>query len=172
MFLIYGLTKFMMIDCYLMLGSNLGDKANNLREAINMLQEAIGKIEKKSSIYESEPWGFKEESFFLNQAVQVSTNLSTDDLLNKCENIERKLGRLKKSSSYESRLIDIDILFYGSLIENLTHLIIPHPRMNKRRFVLEPLNEIASDFVNPLTGKKVSEHLQECKDTSWVRLQV
>ena len=128
---------------YLGLGSNLGNKVENLRKAIYALSNKLGDYSSISSLYESEPWGFESEHTFFNIVVKYKTDISPFDLLNNCQKIEKHLGRLaKKGNSYESREIDIDILLYEDLILKTTKLTIPHRHINKRRFVLEPLFEI------------------------------
>lgn len=128
---------------YLGLGSNLGNKVENLKKAIYALSNKLGVYSSISSLYESEPWGFQSKHTFLNIVVEYKTDISPFDLLNNCQQIEKNLGRLaKKGNSYESRKIDIDILLYEDLILKTTKLTIPHRHISKRRFVLEPLFEI------------------------------
>lgn len=128
---------------YLGLGTNLGNKKKNFRDALKALFNELGEPIKVSSIYQSEPWGFKSPNFFLNIVVSYKTALSAKDLLSICKDIELKLGRKKKSiAKYESRIIDIDILLLGDLVVNEDNLVIPHPLIEERLFVLEPLLEI------------------------------
>lgn len=147
---------------YLSLGTNLGEKERNLNDAVRTLSFEVGFVIRQSQFYESRPWGFKSENNFLNAAVLVETLLSPFDLLAKIQEIERNLGRSAKTeSSYTDRLIDIDILLYDNLIMDQPALKIPHPLMAKRDFVLIPLSEIAPDLVQPVSGKKIKEMLNE-----------
>jgi 2-amino-4-hydroxy-6-hydroxymethyldihydropteridine diphosphokinase len=160
-----------MIKIFLSLGTNLGNQEANLSAAIAEICENIGNISLLSGIYETEAWGFESESNFLNQVIMLETNLNPAQLINSCLNIEKKMGRERKlTGNYESRIIDIDILFYGDSIVNEDKLCIPHPLMQNRRFILEPLYEIAPDFIHPLLGKSISKLLEECADTGTVKL--
>lgn len=144
---------------YLGLGTNLGDKEANLHGAVQKINERIGEVASLSAFYVTAPWGFSSENSFLNAACCVETGLSPLDLLRETQAIERELGRMKKSvgGCYSDRLIDIDILLYGDLILHTPELEIPHPLMTERRFVMEPLAEIAPDVVHPVLGKKLGE---------------
>ena len=156
-------------EVYLLTGGNLGDRFKLLEQAKNEISEKIGKIKNESSIYETVPWGFKAEQDFLNQVVEVSTKLSPQKVLEFCLEIEDELGRERKSGYYESRTMDIDILFYNDEIINEPGLIIPHPKLHLRRFTLVPLTEIEPDFVHPVLNKKLTLILEECNDISDVR---
>ncbi|MBL56508.1 MAG: 2-amino-4-hydroxy-6-hydroxymethyldihydropteridine diphosphokinase [Flavobacteriales bacterium] len=128
---------------YLGLGSNLGNKLENLKFACDALFHKDCLLLKKSSIYQSEPWGFSSNEPFLNMAVLIETNLSAESLLQKCKRIEKKMGRKpKKGNTYESRIIDIDILYFDDLTINKNDLCIPHKHILNRLFVLKPLVEI------------------------------
>jgi|SRR5574344_770730 2-amino-4-hydroxy-6-hydroxymethyldihydropteridine diphosphokinase len=143
-----------MEKAYLLLGTNLGNKRQNLSTAISLLVTELapylGSGIKESSIYESEPEGFISDDNFLNQAIAFDTSLSPHDLLKVCQWVERKMGREEHSAKfaddgsrlYESRIIDIDILLYGDRKVSLPDLEIPHPRLNERKFALIPLNEL------------------------------
>jgi 2-amino-4-hydroxy-6-hydroxymethyldihydropteridine diphosphokinase len=160
-----------MIKVFLSLGTNLGSKLANLSTAITEIDENIGHINQQSGIYETEAWGFNCEDSFLNQVVRVETSLEPLQLINHCLGIEKKMGRVRnKGGNYESRVIDIDILFYGEKIVSEENLQIPHPLLHKRRFILEPLNEIAPDLIHPLLGKPISKLLEECPDTGAVKV--
>ena len=158
-----------MNQVYLLTGCNLGDRHGLLERAKKIIVEKIGEIDKESSIYETAPWGFESEQDFLNQVIYVSTDLSPKEVLNKCLEIENELGRVRQSEHYSSRTIDIDILFYNDEIINEQVLIIPHERLHKRRFTLEPLVEIAPDLIHPVIKKSLSDILKECNDNSEVR---
>lgn len=132
------------VECYLSLGSNLGDKHHNLHEAIRLLGERVGEVGEVSSFIETEPWGFSSRNTFLNACVKLTTSLSPRALLAETQLIERELGRKRKSTGgeYHDRLIDIDILLYGDITVNEPDLVIPHPLMHERDFVMVPLKEI------------------------------
>jgi len=144
-----------MVIVYLGLGSNLGDRQYNLDRALDYLSQKL-RLEKVSSIYDTEPVGNTEQPRFLNLVCRVSTGLEPMALLTIAKGIESKLGRLPHTSG-EPRPIDIDILFYGDQVIETPGLVIPHPRLTERAFVLVPLDEIASDMVHPVTGKTVKE---------------
>jgi 2-amino-4-hydroxy-6-hydroxymethyldihydropteridine diphosphokinase len=145
---------------YLGLGTNLGNKEQNLNDAIINISLYIGEVLSISSYYASKPWGFESKNDFLNAVVLVNTELSPFDLLDKTQQIERELGRAdKKTDEYSDRLIDLDILLYDNLIIDQPTLRIPHPHITGRDFVFVPLAEIAPDLVHPILGKKISEFL-------------
>ena len=129
---------------YLGLGTNLGDKRKNLNDAIRMLENQVGEVEKVSSVIETEPEGFKSDNMFLNAVVKVRTALSPFELLDITQDVEKSLGRKEKSSNgiYHDRVIDIDILLYDDINISTPRLVIPHPRMTQREFVMTPLTEI------------------------------
>lgn len=129
---------------YLGLGTNLGDKQKNLHDAIRMLGNQVGEVEKVSSVIETEPEGFKSDNMFLNAVVKVRTALSPFELLDITQDVEKSLGRKEKSSNgiYHDRVIDIDILLYDDINISTPRLVIPHPRMTQREFVMTPLAEI------------------------------
>ncbi len=154
---------------YLLLGSNLGDRKKQMDEALDLIPEMIGEVTKRSSFYETEPWGFSSEEFFLNIAMQTLTSLSPEEVMRKIDEIEKRFGRERADSGYSSRTMDIDILFYDDLVLDQNILKIPHPMLKDRRFVLIPLNEIAHDLIHPVFLKTIGELLQECADTKEVR---
>lgn len=151
-----------MATVYLGLGTNLGDKEANLRTAIYKLQERIGKQVSLSSFYETAPWGFESNHSFLNAAIGLETSLSPIEILHITQEIEKELGRTKKSvnGSYSDRLIDIDILLYDTLVLQTPELTIPHPLMTEREFVMNPLIEIAGNVIHPTRQKTLSELYQ------------
>lgn len=151
-----------MATVYLGLGTNLGNKEANLRTAIHKLQERIGKQVSLSSFYETAPWGFESDHSFLNAAIGLETNLSPIEILHITQEIEKELGRTKKSvnGSYSDRLIDIDILLYDTLVLQTPELTIPHPLMTERDFVMNPLIEIAGNVIHPTRQKTLSELYQ------------
>lgn len=145
---------------FLGLGSNLGNKKANLDRAITTINRHYDiKVVATSSIIETEPWGMTEQLEFLNMAIEIETELNPKSLLNEIMRIEDDLGRVR-DIKWGPRIIDIDILFYDTLILNVDELNIPHPYLSERDFVLKPLNEIASDFVHPVSGMTVKELLK------------
>lgn len=157
---------------FILLGSNMGDREVVLDNAIKEIEKRCGRIVNKSSLYESEPWGFDTDLYFLNQAIAVETDLEPHDLLKELLTIEAELGRRRNENhiGYESRPIDLDIIYIDDMINDDDDLILPHPRMHLRRFVLVPLSEISPDFVHPILRESNSTLLDRCEDQSEVRL--
>jgi 2-amino-4-hydroxy-6-hydroxymethyldihydropteridine diphosphokinase len=154
------------VTAYLGLGSNLGDRQANLDRALAFLRQRL-RVEKVSSVYDSEPVGNIEQPRFLNLVCQVTTNLPPKSLLALSKAIENKLGRWGGASG-APRTMDIDILLYGDQVIETPELVVPHPRMTKRAFVLVPLAEIAPDLVHPVTGKTAKEMLKAAKEVQGV----
>jgi deoxyguanosine kinase len=149
---------------YLSLGSNVGDKLNNLQGAILAIHKQVGEVTQISPIYQSVAWGFEAEDFF-NLCIALQTKLKPQPLLNALLEIEKQLGRIRiQESGYEPRKIDLDILYYEQQTLVTDHLIVPHPEMSFRRFVLKPLADIAPQFYHPILNKDTRNLLQECKD--------
>jgi 2-amino-4-hydroxy-6-hydroxymethyldihydropteridine diphosphokinase len=157
-----------MNEVFLGIGTNLGNRERNLTEALVMLGESAGRILATSSVYETEPWGFESEEGFLNMVVKVITSLTPQDLLKSTMSIELVLGRIRDEMQYSSRVIDIDILFYGDQVTDDVNLKIPHPRIAERRFVLIPLCEIVPDLIHPVFKETISSLLESCTDTCQV----
>lgn len=155
---------------FLCLGGNQGKKVIIFEKTRSLIREQIGIIQKESPVYASPPWGFKSRSLFWNQVVEVTTPLTPFELLSQTGLIEAIFGRNRKGDGYQSRKMDLDILLYDSLVIETDTLIIPHPRMGLRRFVLQPLTDIAPDLVHPVTGLSISEMLQSTPDTSGLTL--
>ncbi len=156
---------------YLSLGSNLGDKESNLIKAIENIYSQIGVISAVSSIYESDAWGFESQNSFYNIALLVETKLNITDLLISCQSIEKQLGRKNKTkNSYSDRILDIDILYFNNQITNFDNLHVPHPRIYERQFVLQPMREIAADFIDPIKKESISEMQEKCMDSNKIRL--
>jgi 2-amino-4-hydroxy-6-hydroxymethyldihydropteridine diphosphokinase len=153
-----------MIKLYLLLGGNLGNKQQVFADARTRLEKQVGFISAQSAIYETEPWGFESEDLFWNQALKLKTDLSPEDVLAQTQLIEKELGRIRKEKQYDSRVIDIDILFFGDQVVKTGNLTVPHPRIQERKFALVPLCEIAGDFIHPLFQKSILELLDECPD--------
>ena len=151
---------------YISLGSNLGAKKLHLQKAIFLISKSLGIVRKISPIYASPSWGFKSDDF-LNACLSLETSLSPDDLLGELMHIEKSLGRQRGTSeSYQNRTIDLDIIYYGNVVVENEHLVIPHPKMAERRFVLRPLSDIAPQFYHPKLKKDSRNLLQECRDKS------
>lgn len=155
---------------FLGLGSNLGDREGNLNKAIKMIKDLAGEVILFSGIYETEPWGFQTEDKFLNMVIGIRTSLKPHMLLKRLMTIEAHLGRSRNKEGYSSRTIDIDILLYGDLVIEKPDLVIPHPLIRERRFVLIPLCDIASDMIHPVYKKTFVALLRECKDDLKVNL--
>ena len=151
---------------FLGLGTNLGDREKNLKDALEKINEIAGVVTSSSSVYETEPWGFTAENKFLNMVVEVKTMLRPSGLLGRILMIESQMGRTREGKEYKSRIIDIDILFYNNRILTKKVLKIPHPGLPDRRFVLEPLCEIAPDFLHPVLNKSIKDLLKDCTDSS------
>lgn len=154
---------------YLSLGSNLGDRAANLERAIDALPAVGVRVVRRSSLYETEPVDFLDQPWFLNCAVEAETLLGPEPLLHTLQGIERQLGS-KKLVARGPRIIDLDILFYGSDVVHTAEMEIPHPRMAGRRFVLVPLAELAPKLPHPVLHATIEEMLAATPDTSVVRV--
>ena len=153
---------------YLSLGSNLGDRAKNLKDAIAALGDASVQVVGASSVYETEPVDYLDQPWFLNCAVEAETELGALELLRALRGIEAQMGS-KKLIAKGPRLIDIDILFYGNEVIDTPELQVPHPRMHLRRFVLEPLAEIAPQLRHPTLKMSAAEMLANSPDKSAIR---
>jgi 2-amino-4-hydroxy-6-hydroxymethyldihydropteridine diphosphokinase len=158
-----------MNNVYLLIGGNLGEKLHNLLRCCDLIEELVGPIIKRSSVYETAAWGITEQPVFLNQVLFVSTTLSAYNLLKTILLIEEKMGR-KRVIKMGPRIIDIDILFYNEETISSFDLQIPHPEIPNRRFVLEPLFEIASSLVHPVLRKNIAQLLADCPDTLGVNI--
>lgn len=152
---------------FILSGSNLGNRQLLVNQACKMIEERCGKIVARSRLYESEPWGFKSEHWFLNQVVEINTSLTPDELMDTLLAIEKELGRDRSTphEGYVSRPMDLDILYWNDgLIADNQHVIVPHPRLHLRRFTLLPLCDVAPDYVHPILKKTNRQLLDECDD--------
>jgi 2-amino-4-hydroxy-6-hydroxymethyldihydropteridine diphosphokinase len=151
---------------YLSLGTNLGEKLNNLQIAVNLIAQKVGRVSKVSSVYKTKSWGFKSDDFF-NICIEVSTNLNPENLLDQVLQIEKELGRIREvSDDYKARIIDIDVLLFDDDIIFYNDLKVPHPRMLERKFVLVPLTEIAPNVKHPIVKKTTLICLHGCDDNT------
>ncbi|NVO00791.1 MAG: 2-amino-4-hydroxy-6-hydroxymethyldihydropteridine diphosphokinase [Geobacteraceae bacterium] len=157
-------------NVFIGLGSNVGDRELNLLKAVAELGKLLGsRVTALSSFFDTEPVGMDSGDNFLNAVVKMESSLSVEDLLSQLMQIETTVFGRQRSGSVDSRRMDLDILFYGDkVIDSPPRLVIPHPRLNKRKFVLEPLAEIAPGFIHPLLGKSVSSLLSGLDDTTRV----
>ncbi len=154
---------------YLSLGSNIGNRLKNIQTAIKLLKEIGFDIIKISSIYETSPWGITEQLSFLNLVIKGKTNLFPEELLKEIKRIEKEIGR-KPTQKWGSRTIDIDILFYDKKVLKSKTLVVPHPQLHKRKFILIPLKEISPRLSHPLIKKTVSQMLKDSSDNGSVVL--
>ncbi len=149
----------MKITAYIGIGSNIGDRRRRCLDAIDRLRGRGIEVTKVSSLYETEPWGVKDQPEFINMVIEIKTHLNPHELLHALKETEMKMGR-EEIRRWGPRVIDLDILLYGELIIREENLTIPHPHMLDRDFVLRPLTEIAPDIVHPLVKKSMRELLQ------------
>lgn len=150
-------------DVYLSLGSNLADKKGNIIQAIKLINERIGLVLVSSAFYTTTPVGFESDNDFINAACLVLSNLEPEELLTATQEIEKDMGRTIKSKDqqYADRIIDIDILFYDDLTFNSEILTIPHPHLHERLFVIDPMSEIAGDYIHPVLKKSIENIRRE-----------
>ncbi len=155
---------------YISLGSNLGDRFNFILKAIKLIEKKISKIYLTSKIYETESWGYKSNDF-LNACISIKTDLSPYKILSILLSIEKIIGRDRaRESQYEDRIIDLDLLFYSNHVINSSKLILPHPKIELRLFILKPLSEIAKKKKHPILKKNINEILLNCKDKSSIKI--
>lgn len=157
-----------MVNVFLLLGSNLGNRHEYLKKAIESIAEQVGTVIKESSVYETEAWGKEGEPDYLNQVIAVQTELWPRELLNQLLGIEKQMGRERKEL-WASRTIDIDLLFYGNEVMDEEGLVIPHPRLHLRKFTLAPLAEIAPNLIHPILKKSIAQLKNELKDSLIVK---
>jgi 2-amino-4-hydroxy-6-hydroxymethyldihydropteridine diphosphokinase len=156
---------------FLCLGGNIGNREFTLKKAVEKINHEIGKVISQSNYYETEAWGVENQDRYLNQCICIETLLTSSQVLKKSVEIELSLGRKRNhKETYEPRTIDIDMLFYNSDFIQTKELTIPHPRLQLRKFVLIPLNEIAPTFLHPTLNKTIQTLLMECDDSCEVLL--
>jgi 2-amino-4-hydroxy-6-hydroxymethyldihydropteridine diphosphokinase len=149
---------------YLLTGSNIEPRLEYLHEANKLIDSHIGAIIARSSVYESAPWGFEAREYFLNQVIQVETEKAAEEVLSLILKIERQMGRVRRDQGYESRVIDIDILYFNDEVIKTDGLEIPHPRLHLRRFTLLPLAEIAAELIHPSLQLSNKDLLAQCPE--------
>lgn len=157
-----------MKNVFLLVGSNIEPRLTFLERAEKEIGKKVGVVLKTSEIYESAPWGFEDKTSFLNQVLLVNSELTAEEILKTILEIEMEMGRIRRSTSYASRNIDIDILYFGEEIYEQEFLKVPHPRLHLRRFTLIPLAEIAPMFIHPKFSLSNHELLNNCEDHSIV----
>ena len=151
---------------FLGIGGNIGNKHDNFNKIYVFIENELGVITKRSSVYESPPWGFEAKENFWNQVLLIETEFSPEEILRKISEIENQFERKREIGKYNSREMDIDILYFDDIFIETENLISPHPRIHQRKFVLVPLTEIAPDFKHPLLRFTSMQMLDNCKDSS------
>ena len=149
--------------CHLIIGSNLGDRTAQMQRAKALIKRDIGPIIKESQLYETQPWGYPDQPWFLNQVLEITTSESPENILAHLKQIEKEVGRTP-AEKWHARHIDVDILFLGHLVINREGIIIPHPHLHERNFVLVPLMDLIPECVHPVLGKTIEELYLDCRD--------
>ena len=155
----------------MLFGSNMGEKNAVFAQACLLINNRCGRVVRISAAYESEPWGFEADEWFLNRVIVLETELEPEELLRRLLDIEAELGRVRhpEIQGYTSRTADLDILYYGNQVIQTERLTVPHPRLHQRRFALLPMCEVAPEWVHPVLQMTQTELLQCCPDASIVR---
>lgn len=153
-------------ELFLSVGTNLGNRQLNIDTALNLLGQRIGTVLMKSSIFETEPWGFTSDNMFYNIAVKIETELQVSQILFETKLIEKEMGRKSKSvcEHYCDRIIDLDLIFFDNMVTNTQELCLPHPKMTERLFVLQPMAEIAPNMTHPVLHKTIKQLLIELQN--------
>ena len=154
---------------FLGIGGNIGNKQHNFQRAKELIEKELGKLVQSSEIYETPPWGFHSEDVFWNQVLVIETKLEAIELLWRIHKIEEQFGRKRGSEGYASRQMDVDILYFDDAFMETKNLIVPHPKIHERKFVLVPLCEIAPELKHPLRRLTSIEMLESCRDDSIVK---
>ena len=162
----------MIHQAILLLGGNISNTRHYFSEICIQLEKNGIKINGRSSLFSSPPWGFEAKQDFLNQALLIEFYGNEDKLLELILRIEHSTGRVRNNlkPGYESRIIDIDILSFGDMVKQERHLILPHPKLQERKFALLPMKEISPDWIHPVSGKKIDELISECRDNAEVKI--
>ncbi len=158
-------------EIYFSIGSNLGDRQRNLQDAAERMSNRLGTLLGTSKVYESPAWGFKSRFSFYNCCLSLESSLGPADLLKRMQLIEREMGRdlsTRRQAGYTDRVVDIDLILMGERVIRLPDLVVPHPSLEERRFVLKPLAEIAPRVIHPVSGLTISELLARCRDSGTV----
>ena len=163
-FINFQLFELNMNRVFLSLGSNRGNRQEYLQTAVSALEKKAGKVLKASHIYETEPWKMNDGTNFLNQLILLETSLDSQQIMTLIIEMETSLGRIRSTSGYEPRTIDIDILFFNEEIIESESITVPHPLISERRFILEPLCELAPNYIHPLLKKSLKQLLADCPD--------
>ncbi len=148
---------------YILMGGNIGDRFKNLQTAKDLMSKQCGTIIKESSIYQTAAWGLTDQPDFLNQVIILSTSLNPETLIRSLLSVEETMGR-KRSIKFGPRIIDLDILLIDDFLIESELLTVPHPALQKRKFALIPLNEVAPDLLHPVDNKTINQLLTDCKD--------
>jgi 2-amino-4-hydroxy-6-hydroxymethyldihydropteridine diphosphokinase len=154
---------------FLCLGGNMGDRLANLSRAKELISEEWLTIVAESYIYETSAWGSENSPDYYNQCIKITTASDAQSLMKLLLDIEQRLGRIRTENRNESRTVDIDILLFNNEVINTPFLIVPHPRMHLRQFVLKPLNEIAGDIIHPVLKKNIRQLVMDCPDQLTVK---
>jgi 2-amino-4-hydroxy-6-hydroxymethyldihydropteridine diphosphokinase len=162
-FLLFSLIIALMNTAYLITGGNLGKREEQLALCAKLLEERCGSIIDRSAVYETAPWGKPDQPAFLNQAIVLETTLNAREMLTEILYIEQLMGR-NRDEKFGPRVIDIDIIFFNHQVIRENGLIVPHPEMRNRRFVLQPLNEVIPAYIHPVYYKTITELLNACTD--------